>query len=310
MEKSGDLQFVSLVSTGFSGSTLLSMLLCSQPRSIGFGDTYFKQDNPDNLCTCGVPFVECLPRCEIQDEIRLGGIADFAWGAATAVPVPRFLSVSARKYWPLWREISLTAVRHVPRSVRRALFGRFYLENRLMMSALKKSGRYDYYFDGCKDQTRLELLRTEIPGLKVIHMVRHPGAYLYHFHRLGERRHRQRLRQWARYHSRARPVRDLVGASNYLAVTYEYVVQDTGQFLRHIAEFLDMDEVYDTPPFLLRRSEIHIQGNRMRKTADRVLNLANKWRDELPEELQAEASAALRRLPWAAALFDGTDPSN
>ena len=88
------------------------------------------------------------------------------------------------------------------------------------------------------------------------------------------------------------------------------MVQDTGPFLRDIAKFLQMDEVYDTPPFLLRRSEIHIQGNRMRKTADRVLNLANKWRSELPEVLQAEAGATLRQLPWAAELFDGTDPSN
>lgn len=304
MDNRVNLQYVSLLSPGFSGSTLLSMLLCSQPRSIGFGDTYFKQDNPKNLCTCGVPFVECLPRCEIQNEIRLGGIDDFTWGTATAVPVPRSLSVRARKYWPLWREISLRGVRLIPRFLRRGLFGRFYLENTLMWSALEKSGRYDYYFDGCKDQVRLELLRTEIPDLKVIHMVRHPGAYLYHFLRLGEHRHIQRLHQWARYHRRARRFRDLVGARNYLAVTYEYVVQDSGAFLRDIARFLQMDEVYDTPPFLLRRSEIHIQGNKMRKTADRVLNLAHTWRGELPEELEAEANAALRRLPWAAALFD------
>lgn len=77
-----------------------------------------------------------------------------------------------------------------------------------------------------------------------------------------------------------------------------------GPLLRDIVGFLHLDEVYDTPPFLLRRSEIHIQGNKMRKTADRVLNLANKWRGELPGELIAEANAALQRVPWAAALYD------
>ena len=176
MNNRKNLQYVTLLSPGFSGSTLMSMLLCSQPRSIGFGDTYFKQDNPKNLCTCGVPFVECPPRCEIQTEIRLGGIGDFAWGTATTVPIPRSLSARARKYWPLCREICLGGVRRIPQFLRRRLFERFYLENKLMLSALSKSGRYDYYFDGCKDQVRLELLRTEIQDLKVIHMVRHPGA--------------------------------------------------------------------------------------------------------------------------------------
>jgi len=311
MEVERNLQYVSLMSPGFSGSTLLSMLLCSQPRCIGFGDTYFgRQSDPRNLCTCGVPFIECPPRCDAQREIRDGGLLDFTWGTATAVPVPRWLAVGARKYWPLTRSVSLHAVRLIPVPVRRRLFNRYYRENRLMLRGLARSGKYDIYFDGCKDPVRLELLRTEIANLKIIHMIRHPGAYVYHFYRLGERDHVRKLAQWARYHRRIRSFLELVGAENYRAITYEHVVGQPGAFLNEMAGYLGLAEVYDESPVMLHRSAIHIQGNRMRKTADRVLNLANAWRSKLPTELESLANRTLASLPWAETLLANTASQN
>lgn len=305
MSGAKDLQYVSLMSTPFSGSTLLSMLLCSQPRSIGFGDTYFGGDSdPRNECTCGVSFLECEPRVAVQSEIQDGGVKDFSWATATPVPVPKWVSADMRKHWPLTRSISLYPTRMIPAPIRRRIFGKFYLENRLMLSALANSGKYDFYFDGCKDPVRLELLRTEVSGLKVIHMVRHPGAFVYHFHRLGGRNPEGRLGQWIRYNTRVRSFLDLVGEENFMPVTYEHVVGNPGAFLQDVAEFLGMEGVDDSPPFLLRRSEIHIQGNSMRKTADRVLNMANKWHGKLPEHLEAASRATLEKLPWAAALYE------
>lgn len=283
------------------------MLLCSQPRSIGFGDTYFGGDSdPKNMCTCGVPFLECPPRVESQTEIQQGGIKDFSWATATPVPTPRWISGNMRKHWPLSRSISLAPVMATPTWLRRRLFRKYYLENRLMLSGLARSGQYDYYFDGCKDPVRLELLKTELSGLKVIHIVRHPGAFVYHFHRLGYENPEKRLSQWIRYHSRIRSIVEDLDEKNYLAVTYEYVVEDTGSFLRDVANFLGMEKVDDSPPFLLKRSEIHIQGNSMRKTADRVLNMANKWRGNIPDHMDLEARATLQQLPWAAAMYDNS----
>lgn len=293
------------MSTPFSGSTLLSMLLCSQPRSIGFGDTYFGGDSdPKNMCTCGVPFLECPPRVESQAEIRQGGIDDFSWATATPVPTPGWISADMRKHWPLSRAISLGPIQAMPAGVRRRLFRKFYLENRLMLSGLAKSGLYDYYFDGCKDPVRLELLRTEFNQLKVIHIVRHPGAFVYHFYRLGGKNPEKRLGQWIRYHSRIRSIVKNIDDDNYLVATYEYVVENTGSFLRDVADFLGMEKVDDSPPFMLKRDQIHIQGNRMRKTADRVLNMANKWRGKIPEHMDREARATLHKLPWAAELYN------
>jgi hypothetical protein len=157
MTQADDLQYVSLMTTPFSGCTLLSMLLCSQPRSIGVGDTYFgRASHPDDLCTCGVSFLQCQPRLEAQSEIRRGGPGVFSWATATAVPTPKWVSVDMRKYWPLSNSLSLAAIRAIPPSIRTRMFRRYYLENRLMLSGLAKTGRYDYYFDGCKEPVRLE----------------------------------------------------------------------------------------------------------------------------------------------------------
>ncbi len=311
MDDAGNLQYVSLMSAPFSGSTLLSMLLCSQPRSIGFGDTYHGKDSdPRNECTCGVSFLECQPRNESQDEVRRGGLSDFSWATASPVPVPRWMSVQARAYWPLALSVSLYPVRSIPAWLRQRLFRRFYLENRLILSGLAKTGRYDYYFDGCKNPVRLELLRTEISNLKVIHLVRHPAAFVYHFYRLGERKPEERLRQWRNYHRKVRTFLKYFGNENYLPVTYEDVVGQPGVFLRTVADFLGMDQVDDSPPFLLRRSEIHIQGNKMRKTADRVLNMANKWHGKLPEPLVQTAMESLHELPWAASMYESRSPND
>ena len=172
-----------------------------------------------------------------------------------------------------------------------------------MLEALARSGKYDFYFDGCKNPVRAELLRTEIDNLKMIQMVRHPAAYVYHFYQKGERREEYRLNQWLHYHKRVRPFRELLGDKRYLAVTYEHVVKDPGGFLRLVSEFLDMPEIYDDPPGVLRRSAIHIQGNKMRRTADRVLNMADKWKGNLPPDAISMADDTLSQVPWARDLL-------
>ena len=67
------LKYVSLLGTSYSGSTLVSMLMSSQPRVVGFGDTYVPP-NPDHYpkhpCTCGSWYEECPPRVAIADAIR------------------------------------------------------------------------------------------------------------------------------------------------------------------------------------------------------------------------------------------------
>lgn len=109
-----------------------------------------------------------------------------------------------------------------------------------MISRLGVMGKNNYHNDGCTIPVRLGLHRNEIRVNNVIHSDPYPGAIMYHYERLGEDKQRVRLEQWARYHRRARTIRSLVGQEDYVAVTYEFIVQQSTNFLRCIAQFLNM----------------------------------------------------------------------
>lgn len=302
------MQYVSLLSPAFSGSTLLSILLTSQPRAIGFGDTYFNPSNSlEDSCTCGRTFLECEPRAGIVAAVRAGGYADYSWESAAAVPIPRSWPRSREGYWPLAASSSLPLLRSLPRSARRLLFRNFYRQNRLMLDYLESDAGYDFYFDGCKSLTRLELLRTEIPDIRVIHLVRHPGAILYHDHKYGISNVPDRLKRWAQYHSRAHRFRELVGPDRYLAVPYEKIVQDPAYFLNRVSTFLDMECAPDDDPAVIDRSRAHILGNAMRENVQRIIDYSNTWRQHISADSQAGADALFRSTPWVVDLYADWD---
>jgi hypothetical protein len=197
----------------------------------------------------------------------------------------------------------------IPTSLRRMLFTKFYRENRLMVGALRDSGLYDYYFDGCKIATRLELLRTEIPNIKVVHLVRHPGAILYHDQRFGTENVEARLAHWLRFHSRCRKFQKILGNDNYLAVPYEKIVQDPTAFLSRAASFLNMTNVQLEDADVIDRSKVHILGNAMREKVQQIIDYSNTWRDHVPDEKQAMATETFRKMDWVVDLYSDWDLS-
>ena len=198
---------------------------------------------------------------------------------------------------------SLSVLRMIPTSLRRVLFKKFYRENRLMVESMRDSGLYDYYFDGCKIATRVELLRTEIPNMKVVHLVRHPGAILYHDQRYGTENVNARLAHWLRFHRRCRKFQKLLGNENYLPVPYEKIVQDPTAFLRRAASFLKMTDVQLENADIIDRSKVHILGNAMREKVQRIIDYSNTWRDHVPAKRQAMATETFRKMDWVVDLY-------
>ena len=299
------IRYTALLNTPYSGSTLVSMLLCSQPRVVGFGDTYVipnPRHYPKHPCTCGEWYDDCPPRVAIRDTARAGGIPDYNWDTVTAAPVPRWLPWQLRQRWPLAKTIGLPIVRAIPGSLRRSLYRRFYLENRLMVEGLESTGQYDVYFDGCKDLVRLELLLDEMPDIRLLHMIRHPGAFFYHFHKLGGTDFERRFSQWQRYNQRAAEFAERVPAENYRAITYEAIVRDPETFVADMATFMGMSETNDDRARIYR-DRIHVMGNRMRESADRVLDYSQTWRGKMAPEIEARADAIVDADPWLKSLF-------
>jgi len=212
-----------------------------------------------------------------------------------------------RQKWPLLKSDSLPIYRGIPKSLRTRIFRRFYLENDLMLQGLRDTGNYDIYFDGCKSLVRTELLRTRLPNIKLLHLVRHPGAFFYHFHKAGDTNYKRRLQQWIRYNRHAHNFARLVPEDHYLAVTYESIVQQPDQFVGKMEKFMGMSETHATDRSRIRRSNIHIIGNRMRETADRVLDYSNTWRGKMPASVEHMADAAVEQDTWIRSLYDTTN---
>jgi hypothetical protein len=299
------MQYVTVLSPAFSGSTLLSLMLTAHPRATGFGDTYFGPKNdPKDLCTCGRSFLECEARLYVQDYVRRGGVKKFSWDVAAPVPRPKFWPIAKERYWPITSSSTLSLIRRIPPSVRRAIFGTFYRENSLILQALDELGDYDFYFDGSKFANRLELLRTEIPDIKLIHLVRHPGAILYHDQRANISRVEYRMAQWERYHRRARSFIALLGESSYLPVPYESVVQRPEQFLNRVGHFLGIGDWPTDDPSVIDRSKVHIMGNAMRESVERIVDYSNTWRQKLPANEVARADNKFLEKQWAIELYE------
>ncbi len=306
------LQYVSLLNTSFSGSTLVSMLLCSQPRIIGFGDTYVMPDPehyPKHPCTCGRWFDECPPRIAIRDAVRSGGIDNYDWDWAAATPIPKWLPWKMRNKWPFVRPSSLPLYRALPEAARKVAYRKYYLETELMLKGLEDTGDYDIYFDGCKSLIRVELLRTFVPDLKVLHMVRHPGAFLYHFHRFDQTDYNRYLGRWKRYNHHARQFAKFLPEGNYRAVTYESIVQNPEAFVEQMVDFMGMTEVHAEDCARIRRPQTHIIGNRMRETADRVLDYSNTWRGKMPKYVEEKADRVVASDEWLARLYESGNAS-
>jgi hypothetical protein len=176
-----------------------------------------------------------------------------------------------------------------------------------MLEALEAFGDYETYFDGSKSLVRLELLRSAGQPIRALHMVRHPGAYLYHFQRKGETALDVRLRGWLRYHTRARSFRERLPAGAYKSTTYESMVGNPAQFLRDIAGFLKISEIDDSEPVMLRPESIHVIGNSMRLRSREIVNMSDRWRKHLGSQWVEAAERVVEETPWLSRLLiDGS----
>ena len=135
-------------------------------------------------------------------------------------------------------------------------------------------------------------------------MVRHPGAILYHDQKFGFENVDSRLKRWTQFHHRAQEFKTVLGSANYFAVPYEKIVQEPGEFLRRVAGFLNMHTIHDEEPDRIDRSKVHILGNRMRETVERIIDYSNTWREHVPSDRQALAEKTFHDAKWIVDLYE------
>ena len=299
------MKYATLLSSSYSGSTILSMLVCSHPKVIGFGDTYNYQyvRLHDTKCTCGaIPSSTCPVRVEIEHEMRELG-QSFQWTTSSPTPIPERLRIN-RLAVSLSRRTQLRQMyRCLPRGVRETLCSRFYSENLSFMSALRSLEEYEWYFDGCKNLVRLDLLQSVIPIVKVVHLIRNPNSYLHSQLKRGRENYRRIVKGWLRYNTVAHRYQETHGSNGYLLVRYEDLVKDPKIVIGDICDFLGLPHLAVVALSAADKERIHVVGNRAKEKFSAVEDRSVDWREALGSEQLAYVAERTRSLNWLQAVY-------
>ena len=229
--------------------------------------------------------------------------ARFEWIKSNPTPIFDFLranrlavGVSRKRAW-------LYFYRSLPDFVRMSLFARYYGENRLFMQALKNCGDYEFYFDGCKNLARLELLRTIFPETKVIHLIKNPNAYLHSFLKRKNMNYHRVVNGWIRYNTTAHGFKDLLGPDKYRLITFEELTNTPEESLTKLYRFIGAPERQECFDEWIDMERIHVVGNATKNVFRRVEKKAPRWKTELRREQVAYVQKRVAETEWLAPIF-------
>ncbi|WP_267878420.1 sulfotransferase family protein [Thiocapsa marina] len=300
---------VVLLSTSYSGSTLVSMLVSSHPHVIGFGDTYNYQfvTLGKTRCTCGaVPSVACPVRTGIESRMRAMG-EDFSWLTSNPTPLPRLLRSSRIATTISRSDRWLPFYRALPQTARQRLLGGYYRENAKFFEALAQSGPYTHYFDGCKSLFRLELMRSLFPDTLVVHLIKNPKAYLHSFLTREEMRYQSVIDYWLKYHDESRRFAELLGQGNYMLVTFEELTRYPEQSLRELYRFIGVPERDEPFEQWINLKTVHVVGSGTKNQYRRVEEKAPRWKSELTREQLTYIDRRIAQVPWLEPILPRLD---
>ncbi len=300
---------IALLSTSYSGSTLLSMLVCSHPSIIGFGDTYNYQFVPlsETSCTCGAaPSICCPIRVAIERRMTESG-GRFSWLTSNPTPLPRLLAAHPSAVDLSRKAALLSLYRAIPVEARLKIFSSFYEETRLFFEALDAIENKTHYFDGCKVLLRLELLRTLVPETKVIHLIKNPNAYVHSFLGRRGRSLQSIVNGWIRYHAASREFQSILGDQKYMLVTFEELSANPEKTLKDIYHFIGV--AARTEPFetWVNKASVHVVGSKSKNVFQRVQEKAPRWKSELRPGQIAYIERRTKDIDWLQPLLARPD---
>lgn len=291
------INYIGLLSSSYSGSTLLSLLLSgSRIGLIGFGDTYPVpgRDYSEAKCTCGAYVSECPFRLDLEERMHQRGFSDYRWIRTDPFPHRRPLHrLHIRKR-------ALPLYRAIPSRIRQNLFHHFYRETDGFLHCLHEMTNCGYYLDGCKSLIRQELLRTHLKNIKIIHLVKDPRAYVRSMlkrnkNSLGLRRI---INNWIEYNRKANQFRDMIGAENYYLLRYEKLSRDPTGTIRDIYAFLNVPVTNLSGISDAELGDTHLIGNRIRLSFRSVEDRSVDWRVHLDSKTSDYVSQCVSSLDW------------
>ncbi len=286
--------YVYVVSTSYSGSTLLSMLLNAHPQVTSIGEIsnsigrFFQSGKiKDYYCSCGAEIKQCDFWVKVRQRCSEKGVVldlhdfdiDLSIYPGTFLNKVIFgVSINFSAIEPLRNRI----IWHVPKVkdiVTRILHRNFLIAQ----SVLEVTGK-KIFFDVSKDPRRVEYLsKNNNYDLKVIHLVRDVRGVLNSFRKRGGSKNlNKHTIHWLRVNHSALWLKKRLPKETYLLIKYENLCENTTGVLSEICRFigvepLDLISTVNTRPH-------HIIGNEMRLRPFTGLQLDEEWKTSLTSE--------------------------
>lgn len=284
-----DLAYILAVS--YSGSTLLAMLLGSQPEAVTVGEMRAPTLNePDTyLCSCGEPIKICGFWTEVSRRMAERGIADFDITRARLSIHDTENAYLRRLLDPLPRGPFLEAVRQTALSISRSWrthLRDMHQRNRVLVDVLREMTGAKVVIDSSKIAFHLKcLLKSPDLRTRIIWLIRDGRAVTMSMLGHGFKRETRQdtvaaaTLSWRRNNEAAERVLAELPASQWMCLQYEQLCRHPEETLRSVCKFLGMDTHRVVLDFRLRQQ--HVLGNDMRLNSSADIRLDERWRTGL-----------------------------
>jgi hypothetical protein len=286
-----------IVGTGFSGSTLLSLLLNAHPEMVSVGEAtgpyVLAADRKQYTCSCGEPLARCPFWRRVGEAMARRGVQfdPDQWRTAFRLVDQRLGNLLLTRSLRNNRldDLRDALVLRLPRLGR--AMREIAARNEALVASMCEVAGKGVFVDASKDPLRawhLERLTDLQPH--ALHLVRDSlGFVSSHVHNkqstldLG-------IRNWKRMAGHVERLFQRLPAERTCRVRYEDLCTDPTATLARIAEFVGAKPA--TEPLAFHAGEHHVIGNKMRFATSSEIRLDERWRERFSP---AQADEVRRR---------------
>ena len=283
---------VYIASVGYSGSTLLDMLLggSSEITSLGEVHSLAKHAIRDAVCTCGEPISQCDFWRAVEEELRKESgdphldLASFSLSVSEKTRsldrrLPNLADLLLVVGNPIaWR--ALSRLSPISRGYARASANALQL-----FEAVSRVAGTPIIVDSSKYPLPMKSLYLADPErVRIIYLVRDGRAVSRSLMNRQDLSLEEAARRWTRFNWNLELVMRTISARNVLRVRYEDFCRNPSDHLTRLSEFVGTANPIPLQP--LHKDRFHnIGGNPMRfRRGETKIVLDEKWKDELTTE--------------------------
>ncbi|MBT3304720.1 hypothetical protein HN592_05535 [Candidatus Woesearchaeota archaeon] len=288
-------QYVSLLSSSHSGSTLLSMLMAANPKIRSFGDTYHNSNKV--VCSCNTTVNRCKFRNEINEKLKKKGFK-FDWKN------PLYPHLLFDKFKPAFvRKTKLFRLYvNLPNFLKKIIYNKKIKLECNFVDSLKEINDFSLYFDGSKSIVRFETLKQFDKNIKLIHLIKSPYSFINSCIKHKKTNLSRCLEGWLTYNNTVREYKKEL-KHNYLLIKYEELASNPTKVLKKIYKFIDI------PAFIpdnIEKEKMHVLGSEIRFKLNDISDIQNKNKDPkkvLTPNMIRYVNNKIKDIFWIKQLF-------